>query len=200
MFFKNRFPAIVLAAAFSLGLASAQETYKSEVSVQYFGTFVSNTWYGGVQQTATDSGGVLANYRFFFNDWTGVEFNYGWAPGTQKYSFGPQQQFAGIRADSDEATASFVSRYPGHRVVPFGLVGTGALVFDPQNSAPQTTQARATFVYGAGADVGLTDRVFLRAEYRGLVYNSPDFNTPFYLGPDRVTHRAEPSIGFGFRF
>ena len=196
MTFRSRLSFVVLASALSMGPAFAQEIYKSEASVQFFGTFVSSTWYGGVQQTATDSGGVLASYRFFFNDYNGVELNYGFAPGTQKYLYFPSA--INTKADSDEATAAWVFRYPGHRVVPFGLVGTGALVFDPLNGPP-TVQAKGTFVYGGGIDVGFTDRFFLRAQYRGLVYDSPDFNT-FYLGPERATHRAEPSIGFGIRF
>jgi len=196
MILRNSLSFIFLAGAVATAPAFAQEVYKSEASVQFFGTFVSGTWYQGVQQTATDSGGVLANYRYFFNEYNGVEINYGWAPGTQNYFYFGNT--ASVRANSDEATAAWVFRYPGHRVVPFGLVGTGGLVFDPQ-SAPFTVQARAAFVYGGGADIHITDRFFLRAQYRGLVYDSPTFNT-FYLGPDRATHRAEPSIGFGFRF
>jgi outer membrane immunogenic protein len=198
MYRSNGFWSLLFAGVLSVGSACGQEIYRSEASVQYFGTFVSSTWNGGVQQTATDSGGVLANYRFFFNDYGGIELNYGWAPGTQNYLYfrGP----VGVRADSDEATAAYVFQYPRHRVKPFGLLGTGALIFDPINApGPETVQARAAFVYGGGLDVGFTDRVFLRAQYRGLVYDTPDFNA-FFLGPDRVTHRAEPSIGFGIRF
>jgi len=40
----------------------------------------------------------------------------------------------------------------------------------------------------------------VRAQYRGLVYNSPTFDLVSTLGADRVTHRAKPSIGFGFGF
>ena len=46
----------------------------------------------------------------------------------------------------------------------------------------------------------LTQRLFLRAQYRGLVYNSPTFDVGALNDLDRVTHRAEPSVGFGFRF
>jgi len=60
--------------------------------------------------------------------------------------------------------------------------------------------ARPVFVYGAGADFDLGKRFFLRAQYRGLVYNSPTFDLLQALTYDRVTHRAEPSIGFGYRF
>ena len=37
-------------------------------------------------------------------------------------------------------------------------------------------------------------------EYRGFVYNSPTYDVPGLSGFDRTTHRAEPSIGFGYRF
>ena len=42
--------------------------------------------------------------------------------------------------------------------------------------------------------------VFVRAEYRGFVYNSPTYNLTSLDGTDRITQRAEPSIGFGDRF
>jgi len=193
---RSNVASIFLATVLAAGPAAAQEIYRSEVSGQFFGSFVSSTTYGGVRQTATDTGGALGSYRFMFNDYAGVEFNYGWSPGTQKYNYFGNA--VGVRADTDEATAAFVFRYPGHRFKPFGLIGVGALVFDPQ-SAPATVQARSAFVYGAGFDIGLGDRFFIRTQYRGLVYNSPDFNT-YFLGPDRLTHRAEPSIGFGFKF
>jgi opacity protein-like surface antigen len=85
-------------------------------------------------------------------------------------------------------------------VTPFALGGVGGLVFNPTEAPGADTQARAAFVYGAGADLNFTHRLFMRAQYRGLVYNSPTFDLGPLSGLDRVTHRAEPSIGFGFRF
>jgi opacity protein-like surface antigen len=73
-------------------------------------------------------------------------------------------------------------------------------VFDPKDFSGANSQARAAFVYGGGADFNLSRRIFVRAEYRGLVYNSPTYDLPVLAGADRVTHRAEPSIGFGYRF
>ena len=195
---SRKLSVVFLAAAVWLGPAFAQEeVYKSEVSVQGLVTFVSSTWSSGVQQTATDTGGALANYRFFFNDYSGVEVNYGYTLSTQKYLL-PLQGQVGVKADSHEGTAAYVLRYPAHRVKPFALVGGGGLIFDPWH-APQTAQARAAFIYGGGLDVGFAHSFFLRAQYRGFVYSTPDFNTP-YLGPNRITHLAEPSIGFGVRF
>jgi hypothetical protein len=40
----------------------------------------------------------------------------------------------------------------------------------------------------------------VRAEYRGFVYNTPTWKLQGLAGADRITHLAEPSIGFGYRF
>jgi opacity protein-like surface antigen len=62
-----------------------------------------------------------------------------------------------------------------------------------------SSQARPAFVYGGGADFNLSRHVYVRAEYRGFVYNSPNYDLTGLAGADRITHRAEPSLGFGYR-
>jgi opacity protein-like surface antigen len=170
------------------------ETYRNDLAVQAFGSFVKGRTQNGVEQSATNGGGVLANYRFFFNKNNGVEVNYGYSLNTQSFSG------LGVNAYSQEATAVYVFRVPLRNWTPFALAGAGGLVFVPKDFAGANTQSCAAFVYGVGADLHLSADVFLRAEYRGLVYNSPTFNLPALGGLDRVTHRAEPSIGFGYRF
>jgi outer membrane immunogenic protein len=198
---KHTITAFVLGAAMLAVPAFSQDEnpqYKSEASVQVFGSFVKSTVNNGVQQTATDSGGVLASYRFFLNKNNGVEVNYGHSLNTQGYGLlsGP----LGVNAHSHELTAAYIFRYPLKKVTPFALAGVGSLIFDPKDTLGASTQARAAFVYGAGADVNITPRIFLRAEYRGLVYNSPTFDLAPLNNLDRLSHRAEPSIGFGYRF
>jgi opacity protein-like surface antigen len=61
-------------------------------------------------------------------------------------------------------------------------------------------ESGATFVYGVGADFKLSHHVFVRAEYRGIVYNSPTYDLTGLEGEDGVTHRLEASPGFGKRF
>jgi opacity protein-like surface antigen len=175
-------------------LACAQEYSKQDVSVQALGSFVKSTSSGGVEQTATDSGGVLASYRYFFNKNNGVEINYAFSTNTQSYGS------LGVDTRSTEASAAYVFRVPLKHFTPFLLAGTGGLVFDPKDFAGAGTQARAAFLYGGGADFNLGSHVFVRAEYRGLVYNSPTYDLQVLNGADRITHRAEPSIGFGYRF
>jgi opacity protein-like surface antigen len=87
---------------------------------------------------------------------------------------------------------------PLHRITPFALAGAGSLIFDPKDISADAL-ARPAFVYGAGADFDLGSRFFLRAQYRGLVYNSPVLGAST-ISAELLTHRAEPSAGFGFRF
>jgi outer membrane immunogenic protein len=190
--------AIVFGGALAALPAFAQESGRSEAAVQAFGSFVKSTNDNGVQQSATNSGGVLASYRFFFSNNHGVEVNYGYSLNTQTYGLvsGP----LGVKANQHEVTAAYVYRRPLRHLTPFVEAGVGGLVFDPTGAPGASTQSRAAFVYGGGADFSIARRVFLRAEYRGLVYNSPTFDLIQTAGADRVTHRAEPSIGFGYRF
>jgi len=176
----------------------AQEAGRSEFSVQAFGSWVKNTTQDGVSQDATNSGGVLANYRFFFTKSNGVEINYGYSLNTQNYGLasGP----LGVKANQHEVTAAYVYRHSLKHFTPFVEAGVGGLVFDPTDASGASTKTRAAFVYGGGADFNITHHIFMRAEYRGLVYNSPTFDLAPAAGTDRITHRAEPSVGFGYRF
>jgi outer membrane immunogenic protein len=198
MYRINSLAAILLGAALAPLPAFSQEAGRSEATVQAFGSFVKSTTDNGVQQAATNSGGVLASYRFFFSNSHGVEVNYGYSLNTQTYGLatGP----LGVRSNQHEVTAAYVYRHPLRHFTPFVEAGVGGLVFDPTDATGASTQARAAFVYGGGADFNVSTRLFVRTEYRGLVYSSPTFDLTPALGTDRVTHRAEPSIGFGYRF
>ena len=178
--------------------AQSDEAARQDAAVQAFGSFVTTTTQNGVDNGATHSGGVLATYRYFFSTHHGVEGNYGYALNTQSYTSAAGA--LGVKTNSHEVSGAYVFRMPFHRVTPFALAGVGALIFDPRDYARATAQTRAAFVYGAGADLSLTNHIFMRAQYRGLVYNSPTYDLPAVAGLDRVTHRAEPSIGFGYRF
>jgi outer membrane immunogenic protein len=195
--FKNHLAALTIATALTPFTAFAQEDYtrfKSEASVQALGSFVKQTTQDGIDQSATNSAGVLATYRYYFSRHHGIEANYSWTSNTQTYAG------FGVDTNSHEISAAYVFRMPMKRWSPFVLAGAGALIFDPKNVAGANMQTRAGFLYGGGADFNLTDHLFVRGEYRGFVYSSPTSDLPGLNGLDRVTHRAEPSIGFGWRF
>jgi outer membrane immunogenic protein len=191
----------VIAGIVSMALpvfAQSEDSGKNEVSVQAFGSFVKSTTNNGVQNSATNSGGVLGSYRRFFNAHSGVEVNYGYALNTQNYV--SSSGTVGVKSYSHEVSGAYVLRMPLGHFTPFVLAGAGALVFDPKDFQGADSQTRAAGVYGGGADFKISQHVFMRAEYRGFIYDSPTYSLTNVSGADRVTHRAEPSIGFGYRF
>lgn len=199
--FGKKFVVTLIAGVASMALpafSQSESPERNEVSVQAFGSFVKSTTDNGIENSATNSGGVLGSYRFFFDDHSGVEVNYGYALNTQ--NFLSSTGAIGVKNYSHEVSAAYVLRMPLRRVTPFVSAGAGALVFDPKDFQGADSQTRAAFVYGGGADFNISSRVFVRAEYRGFVYNSPTYNLTSLDGTDRLTHRAEPSIGFGYRF
>jgi len=196
--FQKSLLTILIAGASSIALpayAQSEGPERQNVAVQAFGSFVTSTNQNGIDNSATNSGGVLGSYRYFFSTHHGIEADYGYSRNTQSYG-----SVAGVKTDSHEVSGAYVFRMPFRKFTAFALAGVGALVFDPKDFAGANRQTRASFIYGAGADFNLTNHLFMRAEYRGFVYNSPTYDLPGLAGLDRVTHRAEPSIGFGYRF
>ena len=199
MFRRNNLAILFAWSAFAaLPAFSQEESYRQDVSGQAFGSFVKETTQDSIKQKATDSGGALASYRYFFNKNHGLEANYGYSLNTQIYSGAGAVE--GVKSYSNEVTAAYVYRLPFDRWSFFALAGTGAIVFDAKDTRGVGSQARTVGVYGAGIDATITSHLFVRAQYRGLIYNSPTYDLPALAGIDRVTHRYEPSVGFGWRF
>src|SRR5260370_21751498 len=146
MYRVNSLAAILLGAALAALPAFSEEAGRAEATVQAFGSFVKSTTDTGVQQAATNSGGVLDSYRFFFSNSHGVEVNYGYSLNTQTYGLatGP----LGVRSNQHEVTAAYVYRHPLRHFTPFVEPGVAGLVFDPTDSNGAWAQPRAPFRYG----------------------------------------------------
>jgi opacity protein-like surface antigen len=199
MFRKNKLTMLVAWSALAaLPAFSQEEACRQEVSGQALGSFVKETTQEGIQQKATNTGGALAGYRYFFGRHDGVEASYAYSLKTQTYN--TTDGWLGVKAYSNPATAAYVWKQPFNRWSFFTLAGTSAIIFDPRNTHGLGYQGRPADQYGAGIDADITGHLFVRAQYRGLVYNSPTYDLPVLAGPDRITHRFEPSVGFGWRF
>lgn len=202
---------IVVSAAFAALLLSASvafaqeesEVSHHEISVQGTGFFTKDSQSNGTSQHSTDTGGLLVGYRYHFNRWLAAEASYGYDRNTQQNltsggQFNPQ-------TNVHEATgAAVVTLASNRRVNPYVLAGGGALVFDPTGNAGQSVagalrQAKAAFVYGGGADFKIVNHLALRAEYRGFVFNRPDFGLAS-LPTGVLAHTAQPSAGLVFKF
>ncbi len=192
--------AIMIASfIFLLGVGAGAQEVRSEISLQGTGFFTKDTAGQNTLQRGTETGGFLVGYRYHLNRWLAAEAVYGYDRNTQQY-FSPAG-LSRIQANVHQATGGFVVRVPmsaRFRISP------GALVFDPTGNSFGTVagaqrQAAGVFAYGGGADVPIDRHFSLRAEYRGLVYNAPDFGLAS-LNTNQITHTAQPSAGIVFRF
>jgi len=200
---KKHVVALFMVVGMSLG-TTAQEN-RSEISLQGGGIFPEGTTGNGTSYSATNSGGVLGTYRYHLNHWISLEGAYGYNMNSQKYS-GSSGAFR-IQSGIHQFTGNLVLNLPSQhhsRFNPYLLVGGGALLFAPTGNQFNTisgaqSQTHGVFSYGAGFNYGIYKGLSLRAEYRGLVYSTPDFGFGA-LATNSVTHTAVPTVGLSLRF
>jgi len=200
---KHVVVALFMAVGISLA-ASAQEN-RSEISLQGGGLFPKTTSGNGASYSATETAGVLGTYRYHLNHWISLEGAYGYDVNSQKYSLA-SGAFR-IQSGIHQFTGNLVVNLPSHRhsrFNPYVLAGGGALLFSPTSNQFNTisaaqSQTRGVFSYGAGFNYGIYKGLSLRAEYRGLIYGTPDFGFGA-LSTNAVTHTALPTVGLSFRF
>lgn len=196
--FKKQLTTMMVLLGGMMVPAFGQEQFKQDVTVQATGNFTKQTTDNGLTQDQSDSAGVLASYRYFFHKNHGVEFNYGYTRNNLLTSLGGVS--ASQQLNQHELSAAYVVRFPVKRITPFALAGAGAFLYDP-TFATSTVTAKPAFIYGAGADVNVTSRFFIRAQYRGQIHQSLLSNAPSVVGSDdRWMHTAQPTVGFGFHF
>ena len=201
----RRTAAIIASTVLLLSLGAAAQEIRSEVSFQGTGFFTKDTTGQGTTQRGTETGGFLVGYRYHFNRWLAGETVYGYGRNTQQY-FG-SAGLSRVQTNVHQATGGFVVSLPTSpkvRLSPYLLAEGGALVFDPTGNSFGTVpgaqrQAVGVFAYGGGVDYPVVKYLSLRAEYRGLVYNAPDFGLSG-LNTNKITHTAQPSAGVVFRF
>ncbi len=196
---------VALLMAVYLSLAASAQENRSEVSLQGGGLFPKSTSGNGTSYSATESGGVLGTYRYHLNHWISVEGAYGYNMNTEKYAL--SSSAFRIQSNIHQFTGNLIFNLPSYRhsrLNPYLLAGGGALRFEPASNQFNTisaaqSQTRGVFSYGAGFNYGIYKGLSLRAEYRGLVYSTPDFGFGA-LSTSSVTHTALPTVGLSFRF
>jgi opacity protein-like surface antigen len=197
---RNKIGLVLVGLALVSWPAFAQRG-NSEVSVNFTGDFQKQAFGQGITDTASYSGGLLANYRYHFNRWSAIEANYGHTQFTQFYGSGNISQ-----ASLNEASLAYQFTFGVAREArfhPFLESGVGALFFSSPSFAGSNVsglaQNRPAFLYGGGVTYRLKGGLNVQAGYRGLVYTAADFSVPTQL-TNATTHIAEPYVGLTFRF
>jgi opacity protein-like surface antigen len=206
-------------ALFALGRLPAalamENTPPQQIAFQYSGVIPATstgnistnfpTPFTGASLTdqSTRSGGFQASYSYQFNKWTGADVGYGQFRFTQSYS--SDLGGSSVQSDLRQGTTDFVFHVPEllSRIHPYAVVGVGALRFIPAENANNidgaASETRSAFIYGGGADIDISKRVGIRADYRGFKFKASDFELPD-LTTNMQTRISEPSIGVYFRF
>lgn len=154
----------------------------------------------------TQGGGVLASGRMRFGSRSALEFDYSRILNTQKFEAPPF--FYNFNTSVREYTGAYVfTLFRTEKWETFLLGGLGALSFYPritylngvQTLYSSVNQTQFAYVYGGGADYHAWKRIYVRAQYRGIIYKAPDFQlSNLFTGAHG--HLAEPSVGLALRF
>ena len=185
------------------GISSRAQEVRNEVTLQGSGFFNKQTTDGGSTNEPTNSGGVMAGYRYELKNWLAAEGDYDYFRNSEKFLSSSGTTF--IPMNVHAATGTAIVKLPSFKmpavkiVSPFVLAGGGAMFFDPRGGSVNKEQTRGAFVYGGGFDVPMAKHIALRAQYRGFVYKTPDFEMTS-LKVDKYTHSAVPSAGLVFTF
>jgi opacity protein-like surface antigen len=192
---------IFLSALSAWHPAIAQTLKNLDGAVSVFGQSSGSSSGNGIQDNPTESMGALATVRQSFHPWLGYEVNYSYTRFTEKYSNIP----FGVQNNVHEVTVAYLLQGPSLPILglqPFGTIGTGALIFLPTTTGGQKygKQTQVPLLYELGVNYPiLTSHLGLRFQYRGLVYTTPDFNTPM-LTTNAKRQTSELSLGAYLHF
>jgi len=188
-----------------------------EVFVTGFGLLPGRSDGNAISEQATKAGGGAVGYRFHLNASSSLEGRYGFSRNSQKYTIdGTVSSFPVYQSD---ISASYIYNFAkSHRLKPFLEGGGGVVLLSPQNYGAGTTsysagtvppaygstaslprQTKGMFLYGIGADLPLSARLYFRTEFRALGFKTPDFGVTA-LRTDAFGFVYEPSVGVAYRF
>ena len=205
---------IAVAAVLILTCAALGQDGRWDVSANAVGMLSKQSSGNQVVLTPTQGYGVVGSAQMRLASRFSLQVNAGHAHNSQKYATGTLDYR--IQSTITEFSGALVFRlFETAKWKPFLFGGAGALVFNPNSTlilnnsllSPGETpesigaarQTRIAILYGGGVDRPLLPHLFLRLQYRGLVYSPPDF-TVSGLFTGGQGHVAEPSIGLAFKF
>jgi opacity protein-like surface antigen len=215
--------ALISVALFLLtSLGFTQDDGRFDASFNGGPVFTKSTSGNGIQQSATAGSNFFGTFRYKFSPKLSLEFNVGSARNSQIYQ--SNVDFHTLDSIRELSGTLVYNLYEKGKFQTFVLGGAGALRFAPKTTwlilpdflpnVPNrlltplntTNQTGVAYIFGAGVDYRLPWRFALRLQYRGLVYNAPDFNVTAVSGSSvslatgSKAFMSEPSIGIVFKF
>jgi len=199
---------MLLGAVFSCAavVANAQES-RQDVSASFIGVYAPTVDGRGVEpMTTTNTGGVLASYRYMLTPRSALEMNYSWAQNSDKY----HNTSAGVpngrvHARQQEISAAYVYSRTFKNYNPFLEAGLGVMLFTPilDNGTNESGVLKQTTspggLFGGGLAYEINPSIDVRVEYRGFLMKAPSFGfDPF--SSSRYYVLMTPSLGVAYHF
>jgi outer membrane immunogenic protein len=199
----------VAAVILASGIALAQADNRFEFTLSGAGVFSKTVRSkdSAVTVKPTTSGAVFGTFRYHFNHLHAVEANVGHTSNSQIFALPPDAYR--ITTSITEFSGDYVfTPFARDKWTPFLFAGVGGLKFTVGNTYIDTfqtllgasNQTALGFLYGGGVDHRLYRVLWLRLQYRGLLYKQPDFGRPNLFFTGARGHLAEPSVGLTVKF
>lgn len=188
---------------------------QNSIAASLYGAFNQSTNGNGVQQSPSNSAGVLLELRHISNPLFGWEATYAYNRANQAYRTSAAS--VSVPANAHQITGDWVVSLKLANLTPFALAGGGLLLNVPATSsvsvvqcgtvtntcqattASTNTSTKGVFVYGAGVDWTVLPHLGLRFQYRGNVYKAAALTNAF-SSTNAFTHNSQPMIGAFLRF
>lgn len=201
-----------LGLIFAVALAAPVAEAQTDVAASLYGSFPGTTNNNGIEQSPSNSAGVLLELRHISNPLVGYELTYSFNRANESYQqLGPfpfvcpqsgctSSFFQSVKANAHRVGADWIVSIPHLPVKPFALAGAGLLFISPSGGQVGTrSNTRPVFEYGAGVDWTFIPHLGLRFQYRGDLYHAPALLDAIHSSGQFV-HSAEPMLGAYLRF
>lgn len=177
------------------------KVHNGDLGVNAEGVFGSKALESGSSNVlrTTDTTGFLFSFKEHPVKWAGVEFNYGYAKYSDRFTYNNfgTQATTNVTNTRHEATAAYLFHPHIKHLQPFVGVGGGALDFVPVGAS---NQWRGAGLLEAGLDIPTSNsHIGFRVQGRALFYREPNFYTPV-IATRTWTATPEPTAGVYYRF
>lgn len=199
----------LLAVCVAAGRAQESRQDISISGVGLFEPFVASST--DVQVHSNAALGGLASYRFMLTPNSALEMNYGITYQNQFHYLVGNTLNPLILARTQEISGAYVRSFVFKKFNPFVEAGPAALIFLPIRNSHTTLvdakqQTEIAGLFGAGIAYEISPSFDIRAEYRGLITQVPNFGQGSGATADLTTKRwyqpwiSEPAIGIAYHF
>ncbi len=170
-------------------------------------------------QSSSSSVGGLFTFHQAFKPYLGYNVNFSYSQFKQDFSVlggtisrnGPlpptitgYSDVGSLNTRMYELTASYAFEGPRFkRFRTFGQCGGGALFFQPISAYFAKEETRPAMVFGTGVEYSVSPHLSVRAEYRGLLYESPEYqiaSSGSYPQQRLYTVTNVPAMSLVYRF